>query len=664
MLRFLHMGQIESQSRRRFRDLLILLLRCAIIVLIAMLFARPRLAEEPQDEQPRPVYYLGLDNSMSMAYSDGSASYFDKMLDGAVDYIRSADDQGQFNIAALASGDFAEDLDKGSALAHLRTLSIVPHGANIEDFLDHVGGAVRKKHRDSKVSVLVVSDFTPNTLNEFMNIEEPAAVDRADYRPIVSAGPADNASVVDAHVSSTANGKLVFNVTVVNYGQVEQSRKLTATVDEQQSAPVEVKLPVNQRRTYPVTIDLDVQAYRRGDSGANAGILGNEQLFVPVELTLSDDDGLREDDTYYLAVSVPQDRSINVLVAGDSSSRTFLLRTAINALSQTDSYDTVSLRQRSYDGITRSDLDWANVMICSAVTDQLGHIAVDLRSFAEAGGKVVFFLSDKLAGGGAQRLWSQEVLPALPEECVRRLTYIQPRACSTEPIAIDKAAEKSLFNYRLDKIALTGYLRCKPHPESICVWRLQNGLGFIYARRLGNGTVILVNTSIDDSLGSLTKSSASVAFCRYLLGPTTRIGEHSFTCDEQVVLPASDMELKFAKKKQFWVESPNGRKRKAMVADTSLVAPSASSLGWVKTLTKPARYAGINLSEDETDMARPGGEQVAKVMDRAFISMTEQGRAKAGAFSDREYNPIWNIFAWIIIALLLLEPAIANRLKR
>ena len=37
MLRFLHTGQFESQSRRKLRDLLILLLRCAIIVLIAML---------------------------------------------------------------------------------------------------------------------------------------------------------------------------------------------------------------------------------------------------------------------------------------------------------------------------------------------------------------------------------------------------------------------------------------------------------------------------------------------------------------------------------------------------------------------------------------------------------------------------------------------------
>ncbi|MHC4325576.1 MAG: BatA domain-containing protein, partial [Planctomycetota bacterium] len=36
MLRFLRSGQVESQSRRKLRDLLILLLRCAIIILIAM----------------------------------------------------------------------------------------------------------------------------------------------------------------------------------------------------------------------------------------------------------------------------------------------------------------------------------------------------------------------------------------------------------------------------------------------------------------------------------------------------------------------------------------------------------------------------------------------------------------------------------------------------
>jgi len=67
MLRFLRSGQVESRSRRKLRDLLILLLRCAIIVLIAMLFSRPLLHIRLKPSESRSVHCLGLDNSMSMA---------------------------------------------------------------------------------------------------------------------------------------------------------------------------------------------------------------------------------------------------------------------------------------------------------------------------------------------------------------------------------------------------------------------------------------------------------------------------------------------------------------------------------------------------------------------------------------------------------------------
>ena len=120
MLRFLRTGQVESQSRRKLRDLLILLLRCAIIVLIAMLFARPILHIRRKPEQTRSVYCLGLDNSMSMAYSDGDGSYFDKLIDSAVGFIRSSKNEGLFNICALASGDWMQGLSKEQALAEVR----------------------------------------------------------------------------------------------------------------------------------------------------------------------------------------------------------------------------------------------------------------------------------------------------------------------------------------------------------------------------------------------------------------------------------------------------------------------------------------------------------------------------------------------------------------
>lgn len=651
MLRFLRTGQTESQSRRRLRDLLMLLLRCAIIVLIAMLFAQPRLLTEPETEETRPVYYLGLDNSMSMAYSDGSRSYFNELVDSAVDYIRSADDAGLFNICALASGDWASGLSKEAALAEVKGLKIVPNTADISGFLSVVGSTRSKEYEEGEVSVLVVSDFTPNTLEQFFDITEPAAVDNTDYKLIVSPKPINNAAVIDAHAKGFSDGKLIINATVINYGQAEQSRQLAAKIGENKLASADVELSANQRTTYPVKIDIDVS--------------GAEQLYLPVELSLSAGDGVRADDTFYLAVSVPEHETVNVLLADSGRREMFLLKTAINALSRRDSYNIVSIKQVLCGDITLSDLEWADVIICSAMRDaRLGYIAPDLKNFVKAGGKIIFFMTDDPSRQVVEQLWGQDVLPALPGRCIREAAYIQPRACDNHPLGMDKFAAKSLSNYRIDKIVLTGYLECEQHTESICVWRLQNGSGFVFLKPLGNGVAILVNTSVDDSLGSLTKSNASIAFCQYLLGQSNRISEHSFACGERVMLPASDMEVRSTRQKQFWVETCDGRKREVDLVESLLLVPNPAGIGWVKTLNKPTRYAGINLPDGETDMTKPTVQEVASVMGRVFRPQIGQDTATAEIFGDKEYKPIWNIFAWLIIALLLAEATIANRLKR
>ena len=185
-----------------------------------------------------------------------------------------------------------------------------------------------------------------------------------------------------------------------------------------------------------------------------------------------------------------------------------------------------------------------------------------------------------------------------------------------------------------------------------------------YFKHLGSGTSILVNTSVDDSLGLLTKSSASVAFCRYLLGENNQLGEHCFTRDEQVMLPVSERRASLAGQERFWVETCDGKKRRAAVADSFLLVPDPAGIGWVKTLGKPAMCAGINLPQGETDMTKPAPQEVDNVVSRVFSPDLRQKMAAAKIFSDKEHKPVWKIFAWIIIVLLLVEPAVANRLKR
>jgi hypothetical protein len=100
------------------------------------------------------------------------------------------------------------------------------------------------------------------------------------------------------------------------------------------------------------------------------------------------------------------------------------------------------------------------------------------------------------------------------------------------------------------------------------------------------------------------------------------------------------------------------------VADSSLLVPDPAGIGWVKTLGKPTIYAGVNLPLDETDMTKPVDAELAGVMSRVFATGTKSDVTEAGVFRDKKNRPLWKIFAWTLILLLLAEPAVANRLKR
>ena len=659
MLRFLEAGRIETHARRRLRDLLILALRCLIIVLVAMLFARPLLVRPPQQQKQGPVYYLGLDDSASMGYSDGSGSYFQKMVEAARRYVRAGEDAGVFNICTLASGKRLGDLDKASALAELDRLGPSALTAQLEDFAGVVRQAARNGHSKQRIRVLLVSDFTPAFLETLNRVDSPVTVNKVDWHSVVSTSPINDAAVTDAQLTVGSEGTLAVSATVVNYGQVKQRRRLTASLGRGNSVSRDVEIGPGQKRTFAILFNRTVEELRR-----QADELGGRWLFIPLELSLSAGDGLAVDDKYYVAAALARGAGANVLLVESSPDQAFLLKTAFAALSRTNVGGEINVRQVRLGESSSLQTNGADVIIFSTISGKVGSLAGRIRKFLEDGGKVVFFTSTELSAEAVERLWSQGLLAALPGKCVRRVAYVEPRACGVAAGGADAVAAESLSNYRIDKIPLTGYLECRQHADSVCTWRLQNGFGFIYTRKLGNGSSVLVNTSIDDSLGSLTKSAAAVAFCRYLLGRTEQLKRYCFFCGQVVELPASDTELRAADKQQFWVDAQGGSKVPARVVDSRLVVTDTHRPGWIRTLTVPRRYAGVNIEPGETNMAKPAPAEITAAVGRVFVTTPPQQRDTTSTASAGRYKPLWRFFAWAIIALLVVEPAIANRLKR
>ena len=116
------------------------------------------------------------------------------------------------------------------------------------------------------------------------------------------------------------------------------------------------------------------------------------------------------------------------------------------------------------------------------------------------------------------------------------------------------------------------------------------------------------------------------------------------------------------------MENCDGSKVKAAVQGNLLLLPPPAGIGWMKTMDAPALYAGINLPAGETDLTAPAPERVTDLMQRAFVTQRvptgDRSKPIEATVSGLRQKPVWPIFAWAAMILLVLESAVANRLKR
>jgi hypothetical protein len=652
MLQFLKSSQIESHSRRHLRDLLILLLRCMIILLIAFLFAQPIIFTKAKQKGMHNIYYLGLDDSVSMAYADSGDTYFKQMRDLAIDYIVSSESDSVFNVCSLVSGNWNYGLNKQQALAQVQALDIKPKKADIGAFISGLSDSSKNTKEGDNICAYLISDFTGNNLQQFLNVQEPAVVDNIEYKLISSSKPITNASIVSASATDYKNNKLSIDATVNNNGQTRQNRKLYAIIGNEKAASIDVELNPGQSKVCPLVI--------------NADSINKLHSYVPIELILTPNDNLNEDDKFYLAVRIPKQTSKNVLLVETKEDEMFLLDTAIRTISEKSTNSKYNVRRIPIAKMNTSDLKWANIFMCAIIPGIPNSMIKIFSDFIETGGKAVFFLNDEPLADTAEKLWQQKALAALPIKCIKEQTNLNIDPGAENLPGIDNDAVKALTNYQINRISLSGYWDCRPLPESTCLGTYKNGGGFIYYKIQGNGTSILVNTSIDESLGSLFKSSASVALCQCLLGEKKEILNSSFTCDDRIILTLDNDGTSEKMQRQIWILNCNGQKQLVSVINSYVTVPESEGKGWVKTVSEPIIYAGVNLPAGETNMAKPDTREIENAVSRVFITGDSSLMARGSTVDSRRMNSksLVPILIWVLIALLLIESAAANRMKR
>jgi hypothetical protein len=205
------------------------------------------------------------------------------------------------------------------------------------------------------------------------------------------------------------------------------------------------------------------------------------------------------------------------------------------------------------------------------------------------------------------------------------------------------------------------------------LWPIETGHSLVYAAANGTGKSLLINTSMDDSMSTLTKRAVVIPLCRLLLGNGSVAYGYGFPAGEEITLPVFEFERNSSEAdRSIWVVDPKGDKHRVPVTGSNMTVSYPEQTGWLRTLSEPVRYAGINPVVGETDLSICERAELDRVLAglsgdkgrsrKIEIAATSDG--STGSDASRRNQSLWRWLAWIIIALLLSEGFVTNRMKK
>ncbi len=523
-----HLMRAERQSRRRIRwqNLLVLLLRTAAVLLLILLFARPSvvrplpgLSGADTAAAERAAVVILLDDSASMAQQEGGTSAFQKAKDFTLAAVkkladpsgRGAGGRGASVTAYVASeeepffrkpdGRPADVGDIEEALQRLRP------GASAFDpaeRLPRLGARAPKQTED--LHFYVVTDLRATDWGK-ENLDAGArrgleALQEYGTVCLINVGsvPGPNAGIADVLGTdglTYARCASVLRAVVANDGaQAWTPPRVEVRLDGGALPPAAAPaIPGGERREVPLEVYLDAP-------GRHA-----------VEVSLPGGDAFPPDDRRFAAFEAVE--SVPVLVVeGDAGTApaegsAYYLRTAL----QPGTAPRAGIRPEVHYAGSAAPADlrnYAAVFLCNVASPALWQDA--LKRYAEAGGRVVLFLGERVdaAAWNDSLLAEQDgLLPCRLEERVRadpaepvhlaRLDY-------GHPLLSPFADWGSLFAIP----RFTAYYRIGTPGDAAVLARFddQGSSPAMLARPVGDGSVVLFASSADDDWTDWPRSEA------------------------------------------------------------------------------------------------------------------------------------------------------------
>lgn len=649
-LMFVRKIPFHSFRRQRIRHWLLLLMRCAALMLLIAAFARPFFrtpTSAAATSGAREVVIL-LDRSFSMAYEDR----WNRAKTAATNVI---DDLGVGDRATIIFFDSGAQVGPRSMTDSASLIGLV-NDADLGAGVTRYGPALKLAEgifEDSslpRLEAVLISDFQRSGLDSVTGVHfpegtvlTPVSVD-TERRANVSV-----AGVLFEREYFSGRERVAVVARVTNRGaEPVTGLAVTLELDGREVESLATDLPLNGSAT------VDFSAVTLGD-GPVTGTVRIER------------DALPTDDVFHFVVSPGQ--VINVLLVGNSrgaNDSSLYLNRALG-IGATPAFN---LTTKSLGDVVSSDLNGQQVVILNDTQAPAGQVGQALRRFVENGGGL-------LVVAGERSNWSTEDLGLLPGTlgspsdrmgrggALGFIDYSHPVfELFTAPRSGDMTSAR-FFRYR----------PVEAEPTATVLARYDNGEPALTEWRVGDGTSLLWSSTLDSFWNDLALKPVYLPFIHRVTQHLASYVPSTSWHDVGQVLNLAEQRSLLAdtglSEADLVAVSPSGRRVSVSESDragfVTLEEQGLYEIRDVETTGGPSIPLAVNVDLAESELTTLDPAELASLVTGYAGGSQESAAAPPRVISPEDLEQRqgiwWNL---LVVALLLFagETIVSNRLSR
>jgi hypothetical protein len=614
-VKLLKNAPVELTEKRHLRELLLLALRVAALVLLAFAFARPFFASGAALGSTRTTI-VAVDTSYSLA-APGRFERARQVARDAISRTPSGDLVGVVAFSDVADPVCRPTRDRALALAAIDSLSAGFGATRYRVGLDAAAAQLGSVTRGSRGTIVVVTDLQESG----WDVGDHASVAESTRIEVVDVGemPA-NLALTSVRLAGDRGDRVL--ATVRNTAVRAREAVVRLTLDDRAAGETKIVVPANGSAEASFTI---------GGRAATA------------KVAVDDPDGIQADNARYAVLDRQGRPSLLVVTAtGDLPREAFYVQQALEASAADPARNGFDVAGVGGAQLSSPDGRWtlsraAIIVLSTRGLERRGREA--LQEYVRTGGGAIIAAGPDIDGeviadvlGPSSPLKIDTVAQAKPQE--RTLAPADVRHPLFQPFA-GSAATIGLVKFQ--QVSRVGGRDCQP------LARFTSGETAIVDCQAGEGRALVIASDLNNRWNDFPLHASFVPFVqeavRYVSNARPRAAEYLVGDAPQGVPPKPGI----------------------VTLEEDLPSPSATaSAGRRETApTAHARRVAINVDPREVDPSRLTADEFQSAVTRLKDTTATEVRVEARQQEDRQH--LWQYVLIGMLAVLAVEGWVASR---